>query len=386
MEQKQSNKIIVFGGSHHNTLGVIRALGEKGLRPYLIVVSEKDSFVTKSRYIKKFWIVDDENKGIKILLDNFNEENLKPVLICTSDTASSSVDLVCDELLKKFFVPNAKFLKGRITNFMDKSIQAALAIKHGFSIPKSIVMNSMDVFDNSILFPVIIKPLKSINGSKSDIQVCSNRNEFDSAMKIIENEDVQVQYFIEKELEYQVIGCSLNGGSIVIVPGISRIIRCPSNTNTGYLTVLPFGQFNYDFEGVCSFLQELGYSGLFSIEFIRDKDGNDYFMEINFRNDGNAYSITAAGVNLPYIWYLNHVSPELIKNEIKEVSKQIYVMPEISDFVLMCKGAVSFKEWRKDLRRTNYFLLYNKLDKKPFFFELFQYTAGIIFRKIKLAK
>ena len=25
-------------------------------------------------------------------------------------------------------------------------------------------------------------------------------------------------------------------------------------------------------------------------------------MEINFRNDGNAYALTGAGYNLPYIW------------------------------------------------------------------------------------
>jgi len=244
----------------------------------------------------------------------------------------------------------------------------------------------MDVVGNNIPFPVIIKPLKSINGSKSDIQVCFNRIDFEIAMKTIPNEDVQVQHYIDKKFEYQVIGCSLNGGDTVIVPGISQIIRCPSNTNTGFLKVLPFGQFIYDYKGACSILKELGYSGLFSIEFIRDKEGKDFFMEINFRNDGNAYSITAAGVNLPYIWYLSHVSPEMIGSESLEVSKEIYVMPEISDFVLMSKGAVSFKEWWKDLQKTNFFLLYNKMDKKPFYYELFQYTTGIIFRKFKLVK
>ena len=36
--------------------------------------------------------------------------------------------------------------------------------------------------------------------------------------------------------------------------------------------------------------------------FVRDNEGNDYFLEINMRNDGNAYCVTSAGVNLPYIW------------------------------------------------------------------------------------
>lgn len=38
------------------------------------------------------------------------------------------------------------------------------------------------------------------------------------------------------------------------------------------------------------FIRDLGYSGLFSLEFIRDKSGKDYFMELNMRNDGNAYA------------------------------------------------------------------------------------------------
>ena len=35
-----------------------------------------------------------------------------------------------------------------------------------------------------------------------------------------------------------------------------------------------------------SFIREVGYTGLFSMEFLRDKYGNDYFMEINFRMMG----------------------------------------------------------------------------------------------------
>ena len=32
------NKVIVIGGDHHNTLGVLRAFGEKGIYPDLILV------------------------------------------------------------------------------------------------------------------------------------------------------------------------------------------------------------------------------------------------------------------------------------------------------------------------------------------------------------
>ena len=42
------NKIIVFGGNHHNTLGVIRSLGEAGITPILILHGTNHSFVLGS--------------------------------------------------------------------------------------------------------------------------------------------------------------------------------------------------------------------------------------------------------------------------------------------------------------------------------------------------
>ena len=38
----EQNNIIVIGGNHHNTLGVIRSLGYKGLRPYVILITNNN--------------------------------------------------------------------------------------------------------------------------------------------------------------------------------------------------------------------------------------------------------------------------------------------------------------------------------------------------------
>lgn len=45
-------KVIVIGGNHHNTLGVLRSLGEKGVFSELILVtSSKYPYVKYSKYI-----------------------------------------------------------------------------------------------------------------------------------------------------------------------------------------------------------------------------------------------------------------------------------------------------------------------------------------------
>ena len=51
---------------------------------------------------------------------------------------------------------------------------------------------------------------------------------------------------------------------------------------------------------VCEYINVLGYSGLFSVEFLLSNSGEAYFLEVNLRNDGNGYLPTYGGVNLPY--------------------------------------------------------------------------------------
>ena len=48
-------------------------------------------------------------------------------------------------------------------------------------------------------------------------------------------------------------------------------------------------------------IKETRYNGLFDVEFIQDKDGINYFLEVNFRVDGSIYKLTP-GINLPLEW------------------------------------------------------------------------------------
>ena len=49
------DNIVVIGGSHHNTLGVVRSLGEVGLtdKIRLIIVGDSNDFVSRSKYVRK---------------------------------------------------------------------------------------------------------------------------------------------------------------------------------------------------------------------------------------------------------------------------------------------------------------------------------------------
>jgi predicted ATP-grasp superfamily ATP-dependent carboligase len=106
---------------------------------------------------------------------------------------------------------------------------------------------------------------------------------------------------------------------------------------------------------------------LFSVEFLRGKDGKDYFLEINFRNDGNAIAVTESGTNLPYIWYLFNIGGDY-KTEIAASNiRDIYSVPEDSYFLEMVNGVISFREWKTNMQKANCYITYFKDDKAPFY-------------------
>lgn len=378
-----SNRIIVFGGNHHNTLGVIRSLGEVGCKPILILHGASNSFVSKSKYIDKTHYVTDEKGGIALLLEQYTRENVKPIIICCSDGASSCLDENYDKLAPYFIFPNAEE-KGRITKLMNKERMRLLAEENNLRTPRTWTISKGKPIPTSISFPCIIKPLVSIEGSKSDIHVCKDIHELNQAISSTHSPHIQIQEFIDKDYEYQLIGCRIKNENKdrIIIPGISKIIRASSVSNTGFLKYSPLqGKEEKELDNVNSFIRATQYIGLFSVEFIVDKNGNSYFMEINFRNDGNAYAVTGSGCNLPLIWCKGMLGESI--DEEPTVIKERLVIPELIDFfqsVLTHK--ISLIQWAKDIIKSDIYLLYNKKDTKPFYDELKSYFQRGI-RKIK---
>ena len=152
----------------------------------------------------------------------------------------------------------------------------------------------------------------------------------------------------------------------MIIPGVSKVIRPSKTSNTGFLHYDRLDD-SYPIQQVKDMLSKMNYSGLFSAEFLRDKKGNDYFMEVNFRNDGNAIAVTAAGVNLPYLWFQSSLNDSPIDTSSLKI-QPVYVMPEYDDFVHVLHHTISLKTWIKDMRRSDWYMEYDKADKKPFYY------------------
>ena len=356
-----ANNVIVIGGCHHNTLGVVRALGERGIGVELITVGrEKERYVSSSRYVTKHQpLVSVEELTSYLLYRPVAKD--KEVVISCADNITEHLNEFRDCLASRYTLPGCE-KEGRMLELMDKTVMIEMASARGLEAPK---VWRLPEEQESVTFPCITKSYVSSHGGKADVRIFRNKQEFDGFVSRC-SDGLFVQPFIEKKEEVQFIGCSLRGGDEVIIPGMSRIVRSQPNTNTGFLKYGPVDEFYVDTVNRSKqYIRDCGYSGLFSIEFIRSKDDEVYFLEINFRNDGNAWCVTAAGVNLPVIWTKACLGIDY-KDELKEV-KSIMVMPEFQDFKLVLQHKVGLDQWLKDVRRTDAFLDWNRKDKRPFF-------------------
>ena len=187
--------IIVVGGTHHNTLGIIRSLGMVGHTVDLIHTGDAGGFVTKSRYVKKIIEIGNGHLLLPILKENYFSAQTKPIVITCTDSMTHELDAHYDELKDKMFFFNAGE-KNRITVYMDKYKQVQLASQIGMSTPFSIIYDGRS---KGIQYPCLIKHLKSISGGKQ-IRICNSEAELTSALESFEkSHSLLIQQYLSKE-------------------------------------------------------------------------------------------------------------------------------------------------------------------------------------------
>lgn len=378
----ERSKVIVIGGNHHNTLGVIRSLGFKGLKSDVVIVTEqKKPYVSYSKYIQNCQLLTSSSQILNYLLETKSRNGTKQVIISCADFVTAVLDAHQEQLADYYYLPVGN---GNLNQIMDKEIMSKIANSCGLKTPLNYTIDEASSYEKKL----IIKPLKSIDGSKSDISIVNDKESLINYLSSSHTCQFQIQEYIEKSLEFQLIGCSLNGGEILIIPGVSIILRQPENTNTGFLKYVSADKFQFNNLNACKiFIQSIGYSGLFSLEFLRDKDNKDFFLEINLRNDGNAICVTSAGMNLPYIWYSYCIGSNDWIQEASAFVRDTIVMPEFDDFINVLKGKLSIIKWLKDVSRTDCFMEYDKTDKAPFYIGLWQRCASYfkyVFKKLSV--
>lgn len=95
---KTNNKYIILGEDNLNSLGIVRSLGEVGIRPIIILFKEGHiKLVSHSKYAKKVFWVNSIEEGVAMMY-NYTSENCRPFVYTTDDNTESYLDLHYDAI------------------------------------------------------------------------------------------------------------------------------------------------------------------------------------------------------------------------------------------------------------------------------------------------
>lgn len=351
--KRRNELVIVVGDSFNNTLGLIRSLGQAGTKPILILVGHDRLFVSKSRYVEKTIFVDSDEDAMDELR-KMQHEFKGAYVICSNDKAAQTLDRNESEFSKIYRTP----MRGKaLGELFAKNAQCTLAQQCGVTVPKSVIYNRGEEIP-ALEYPVLIKPDESNCGEKADIHICNNRQELDESLAIDSRcNRFIVQEFIDKEYEINLVG-AVNDNGVAIPGGIRKLRHYPSpNGPCSFGVYLPLSELPVDIEPIKRFVEATGYRGPFSVELLYS-EGKNYFMEMNFRHDGLAYTATAAGVNL-LDFYIN--AKPVPQGHVQKT----YMMDISTDPLHIRSGKISRKQWLRDFIRTSCQLNFNIRDPRP---------------------
>lgn len=361
-----NHKFIVFALDHYNPLGMIRTLGENGIAPIYIAVKHKVSIGVRSKYVSHVHKVDSVEEGYHILLEEYGNEEIKPFLLTSDDRTTGYLDEHYEDLKDRFVFFNAG-KTGRIEEFMDKEKILELAQKHGLKVLDTRVLSNGEI-PADLDYPVITKSISpNVGGWKSDVHICRSKEDLKNAYEIIKSPVVLVQKYIEKKNEFCLDGFSANKGRDFFVGIASTYKYLIPGYYSPYMDVFNFTNEEMR-QSLNLMLEEIGFEGVFSIEFLIDQDDNYWFCEINFRNSTWSYASTVAGMPLAYLWARTMIEGKIPENAEKVVPVGFTAMVEPIDYAKRIElGLCTPGEWLADFKKTNCGFYYSADDLDPFY-------------------
>lgn len=362
--------VIIIGCNHINTLGLIRSIGENGIKPHVILEPCNRKFCTLkfSKYVNSFYILKDGEDLTEYIISTFGFKSNKPAVLCGSDRSILELDAQYEVLSKHFKIFNINNKAGKIGNYLSKIATFPLAEKAGLQVIKTFNPKSDDFDIRKIPVPCLVKGNNSTSSTKSDMVICHSLEEVKKALA--SEKDLLVQEYIKKDFELDIVGLSLEHGKKVYISGAVRKIREAFESQSQFISLDTLKSYpQIDVKCIRQFILELGYEGIFSIEFLVCGK-RSYFLEINLRNDGISYIFTKAGWNYPMDWVNYCYGKPNYQSDKKEPQLPIYAM-QLSDISNVMHGQVGLWNWLIQLNKCRCFFTLSYKDPKPFLYQCY---------------
>lgn len=353
---------VVTGTGSYNDLGLIRSLGEKAIPVFYLTDKEHIFPIHKSKYIAQTIYCDmTEDDFIEKLKALLHSQKAYGVIFPTSDITALYLDRNYAQLKELCFFSHAC---GQLEKEMDKLQMVSRAKEAGLNAPFSISADARSL-PTTINYPCIIKPLSSVCGEKTDISICNNNSELSLAVKrYIEkhNNNIIIQDLVaDIKQEIAVTGVCLPNNEVIIKGIVNK--RCIMGNGSTVYGKYNIGVHKEMYDKIRNYIRDVGYVGIFDMEFLEDNLGKFHFIECNYRNGAYGYAVTAAGFNMPYILFKANTSQQW--NEPNKLRSVVF-MEERSYILNLLQKRISLWHWLKDVASTDVFLWFNWKDIKPY--------------------
>ena len=317
----QDRQVIVLTRNYSTGLSVIRSLGVAGFPVELIASVPKEGaceIAAASKYVTGFAEVvakkvrddADDSELIAAIMQYAGRYEEKPILFPTDDYTTAIMDQHRSELVPYFLMPSVQNgVDGTLAGLMDKLVQAEMAKKVGLLVPRAwkIDLRNEDIsIPADMVYPCYCKPVRSIEGYKTEMAVCETEEELLTHLRLMRSHfagrDVLVQEYLAIDQEIAIAGACLTDH--VVIPAVIRKTRVGQHGRGVTLTgqMAPFAEIGADIpEKAFALLRSFGYHGAFGMEFniVGDKV---YFNEVNLRSAGESFAYYQCGINLPLLF------------------------------------------------------------------------------------
>ena len=359
--------VVIIGQNYSTSYGVIRAMGEAGLRCEVgkRIHNKIPRFLSpelKSKYVDKYvyLMTGDDLSMIHDIISNFSVEGKRKVLIPTDDYCAALIDRNLIELQKYFYIPNINGVAGEVSKMMDKFHQKRIARQYNISTADICVIESIKdieiVIPRDITYPCFIKPLFSAGISKSLIRKCDSYNELVSGLTEAFNDSgckMLIEKCIEVESEYTIPGIAVDGR--VVIPSLIEKTEIGAGAHRGVTIsgkVLSSNQLDVLVRKLERFIKDIGFTGIFDIEIFISK-GNYYFNELNLRYGAAGYALTGSGINLPALYVDSLLKGKIINDENNQIKQGLSFVNEKAAFEFYLAGYCSFLDFIHSIKKAD---------------------------------
>lgn len=354
------NKVIILGVNHQSTLGFVRCFGEAGIKPICVLYGVTDGLVFSSKYPSVVHWEPSPEACLNYIETHFSNLTPKPFLFGSNDESASVINKRYNRLKKIFYVESAKDQEGEIVRLMDKWEIYREARVHGLKVEQTILLNKGARIPSDMDYPIFTKSIRTIDGGKADEKICYNQDDLADFLKQCHSNTIMAQKFIEKKEEFNYFGYACNG--MVYIPYENHRPRSVAGALSGYHVFIPVVK-NELYDKVESLMLSTGYNGLFTVEFLIDKNDNYYFMEVNFRHDGATYLLKPA-INIPLEYCRRVLGISCADN--RKLKKRIIGLREQVDYAQSVRtGKMSLTKWVYEFITADSRILFNLRDIGP---------------------